>query len=509
LYFCRCILSTKNQTGFQIQIQPKYKMRRTLILSLFFSLSLVLMIASCKKEDDFLTDSNAELTFSQNLISFDTIFTTISTSTRQLVVHNPYNQKISIKSIRLANPNSYFSLNVNGEPSNNVSNVEIDAKDSLYIFIKANINATNQNNPLLIADSILFDVNGNIQDVDIIACGQDAHFIVADTHISGLPSYKIVAAEGQHVTWANDKPYVIYGYAVVDSTASLAIASGCKIYMHKNAGMWIYKGGNLKVTGTKTDPVVFQGDRRESWYADVAGQWDRIWINEGSVDNEINYAIIKNGFIGIQAETFDHPMGNKLILTNTVIKNMSGACVLTKRYDVEAANNVIFNAGQYLVALTGGGNCKFYHNTLSNQWAGTTRSTSSVFLSNYIVTSDVIVVSDLQALFVNNIITGNLSEELQLDKNSAANFVVSFDHCLIKTSLNDPSFTGCIRNADPLFKSLTDADFRLMANSPAINAGNASSVPLYPLDILEFSRDGSPDIGAYEYNPASVKHRLR
>lgn len=483
-------------------------MRRTLIHTLFFSISLALLMASCRKEDDFYTDSNAKLTFSQELVSFDTVFTSISTSTRQLVVHNPYNQKISIKSIRLANPNSYFSLNVNGEPSNNVTNVEIDAKDSLFIFIKANINPTNQNNPLLIADSILFDVNGNVQDVDIIACGQDAHFIVSDRAIGNL-KYKIVAGEGQAVTWPNDKPYVIYGYAVVDSTASLTIASGCKIYMHKNAGMWIYKYGNLKVRGTATDPVVFQGDRRESWYADVAGQWDRIWINEGTVDNEIDYAIIKNGFIGIQAETMDNSMGNKLIVTNTIIKNMSGIGMLTKRYNVDAGNNVIYNAGQYLVALTGGGNCKFYQNTMSNQWAGTARTTPSVFVSNYIVTSEAIVVSDLQALFVNNIITGNLTDEVQLDKKSEANFTVSFDHCLLKTSLNDPSFIGCIRNADPLFKSLTDSDFRLLANSPAINAGNSSSVPLYPLDILGFARDGNPDLGAYEYDPSSVKRRLR
>ncbi len=484
-------------------------MHRIKHIALFFSFLSLLWFASCKRDDDFLTDSSAKLTFSEDLISFDTIFTTISTSTRRLVVHNPYDKKINIKSIRLATANSFFSLNVNGEPSNSVSNVEIDAKDSLFIFIKANINPNNQNNPLLISDSILFDINGNIQDVNVIACGQDAHFIVADHHVTGLPDYKIVAAEGQHVIWQNDKPYVIYGYAVVDSTASLAIQSGCKIYMHKNSGMWIYKGGNLKITGTKTDPVVFQGDRREAWYADAAGQWDRIWINEGSVNNEINYAIIKNGFIGIQAETFDSPMGNKLILTNTVIKNMSGACLLTKRYDVDAANNVIYNAGQYLVALTGGGNYNFTHNTLSNQWASTTRSTPSVFVSNYITTSDAIFVSNLQALFANNIITGNLSEELQLDKNNAAGFNISFDHCIIKTSLNDPSFVGCIRNVDPLFKSLTDEDFRLTVNSPAINAGNPSYGTLYPIDILEYSRDGSPDIGAFEYNPSSTRYRLK
>lgn len=452
-----------------------------------------------------MEDTSAELNFSTDLVTFDTIFTTVTTSTRQLVVYNPYNKKIKINSIRLANPQSYFSMNVNGEPSNTVTDVEIDAKDSLYIFIKANINPNNQNNPVLITDSILFNFNGKTQDVDIVACGQDAHFIIADRFVNGLPPYKIVAAEGQNLTWQNDKPYIIYGYAVVDSTASLTIQNGCKIYMHKNGGMWIYKGGNLKVQGTKSDPVIFQGDRREAWYADVAGQWDRIWINEGSVNNEINYAIIKNGFIGIQAETFDVPMGNKLILTNTIIQNMSGAGILSKRYSINASNNIISNCGQYLVALTGGGNYEFVHNTLSNQWSGSTRSTTSVFLSNYLVTSEAIVVSNLNAVFANTIIYGNLTEEVQLDKNNAAAFVVSFNHCLMRTTLNDPSFVSCIRNSDPQFKSVGDNNYRISVNSPARNAGDVLYEPLFPLDIYEFSRtDGMPDIGAIEYNAADA-----
>ncbi len=469
------------------------------ILSAFF-------LNSCKKEDSFLEDTSAELNFSTDLVTFDTIFTTITTSTKQLVVHNPYNQKIKINSIRLANAQSYFSMNVNGEPSNHVTDIEIEAKDSLYIFIKANINPNNQNNPILITDSIVFDFNGKSQDVDIVACGQDAHFIIANRYVNGLPPYKIVAAEGQNITWTNDKPYVIYGYAVVDSTASLTIENGCKIYMHKNSGMWIYKGGNLKVQGTKTSPVIFQGDRRESWYADVAGQWDRIWINEGSVDNEINYAIIKNGFIGIQAETFDVSMGNKLILTNTIIQNMSGAGILTKRYSIDASNNIISNCGQYLVALTGGGSYHFIHNTLNNQWNGT-RSTTSLFISNYIETSNAIEVSNLDLLFANSIIYGNLTEEIQLDKNNAAAFIVSFKNCLMKTTLNDGSFASCIRNSDPQFKSVGDYNFRISANSPARDAGDVVYGPIYPIDIYEFSRDGNPDIGAIEYNPADVSRR--
>lgn len=475
-----------------------------------FSLILLLFVVpSCKKEESLLNDSNAKVNFSSELIAFDTVFTTVTTSTKQLMVYNPYNQKIKFSSIRLAGGNSFFSLNINGDPSNSVRDVEIDAKDSLFIFIKANINPNNSNNPVLIKDSILFELNGNVQDVDIVACGQDAHFIVADHNVAGLPPYKIVAAEGQNITWQNDKPYVIYGYAVIDSTASLVIENGCKIFMHKNSGMWVYKGGSLKVQGIKDNPVVFQGDRRETWYANVAGQWDRIWLNEGSVDNEINYAVIKNGFIGIQAETFDVSMGNKLILTNTIIQNMSGAGILAKRYKIDASNNIISNCGQYLVALTGGGTYNFVHNTLSNEWSGSTRSSTSLFVSNFIETPTEIVVSDLQALFANSIIYGNLAEEVELDKKEVANFNISFDHCLMKTTLNNSSFLSCIRNSDPLFKAVADNDYRLLANSPAKNSGSPAYLPTYPLDILEFSRDGMPDIGAIEYNIDDTSRKRR
>ena len=59
-------------------------------------------------------------------------------------------------------------------------------------------------------------------------------------------------------------------------------------------------------------------------FQDDYEQWDRIWINEGTQDNIINYAIIKNAFIGIQAEILEKDMGNKLILSNSIIKKSAG-----------------------------------------------------------------------------------------------------------------------------------------------------------------------------------------
>ncbi len=136
---------------------------------------------------------------------------------------------------------------------------------------------------MIISDSIVFETNGNIQDVDLAAWGQDAHFFVGNKKIEGLSyPYIIVANEGETVTWEDDKPYVIYGWAVVDSTGILNIGPGCNIHFHQNSGLWVYRGGSIHVNGELDSVVTFQGDRLEMEYRDLPGQWDRIWINESS-----------------------------------------------------------------------------------------------------------------------------------------------------------------------------------------------------------------------------------
>ncbi|MFN6038712.1 MAG: hypothetical protein ACK452_09620, partial [Bacteroidota bacterium] len=122
----------------------------------------------------------------------------------------------------------------------------------------------------------IFETNVNIQDVDLEAWGQDAYFHLPDNKIvfssGGALYYGIEPCSAQ---WLSDKPHVVYGYRVVDSTCILNIDAGCKIYFHNNAGIWVYRYGTLKVNGTIAQPVIFQGDRLEPEYADVPGQWDR------------------------------------------------------------------------------------------------------------------------------------------------------------------------------------------------------------------------------------------
>ncbi len=461
----------------------------------FYTILLIIILASCNK-DNINKNKDATLKFSSSLITFDTIFTGISSITKRLVIYNPYNTDLKTDIFLLKDKNSYFSINVNGIAATKLNDIEIPAKDSIFVFIKTIINPNQQNTPLLITDTILFFTNGNKQTVELVAYGQDAHFIIADKNIGNL-KYKIVAQEGEHSIWTNEKPYVIYGYAVIDSVGKLTIEAGTKIYVHKKGGLWVYKGGCLHVNGTIDNPVIFQGDRMEDFFQDDYEQWDRIWINEGTQDNIINYAIIKNAYIGLQAEILEKDMGNKLIFSNSIIQKSFGIGFLGKNYTVKAYNNIISDCGQHCVALVLGGNYQFINNTIYNIYKFASRTTPSVFLSNYYILNNTMYVSDFQCEFANNIVWGNNKREIAFSYDKNADFKPTISHCLLKSDTNySDYFSSIIFNKNPLFENTTENDFQLQTTSPCKGAGKVIS--FITTDIKGNIRNNPPSIGAYE-----------
>lgn len=500
------------------KMYKKFDKNKVIVSSIFVLLIIILLISitSCDKEEKINTDSSVKLEFSSDTIIFDTVFTTIGSTTKKLMIYNKEKQKIKISSISLARgEDSPFKINIDGAAVTDINDIEIRGGDSLYIFVRITINPNNNDNPLIQADSIIFETNGNLQDIDLVAWGQDANYITPDTYRNGFPAYKIIVHENENITWENNKPYVIYGYAVIDSTGVLNINQGTKIYFHQNSGIWVYKGGSIKVNGTINEPVYFQGDRLEEFYKDIPGQWDRIWLNESSVDNEFNYAIIRNSHIGIQAETLNSQMGNKLIIKNTIIENMTGIGIFSRNYNIVAANNVISNCGGYNIALTLGGNYDFRHCTIANFWDYSVRNTPAVYFNNYIEYADeygnVSSHNDFdltKAYFGNCIIYGNNDDEIEPDKRYSAEFNFTFDHCLLKTEkdISEPNYIDCLKNLDPLFKNIEENNFEIdTVISPAVNAGSInivnSSILNISTDINGENRieDSNPDLGAYEF----------
>jgi hypothetical protein len=478
----------------------------TLIIfsSLFFS--------ACKK-DELLTDSSAKLDFSVDSILFDTVFTQVGSTTRSFRIYNNHDQPINISKIFLgAGSNSQYRINVDGSATTSsnpiIRDVEIMAGDSLFVFVQVTVDPTGSTSPLLIKDSVVFETNGNIQDVKLTAIGQDVYLVKPDRFpTSGFPDYSIIGRSGFDTILPNDKPYVVFGYAVVDSACKLTIQQNTKMYFYNNACLYVYKDGSLVVNGTFGNEPSFQGYRLESAYKDTPAQWRGIWLSALSKNNSIDWAIIKNANIGIQVDTVASLTQPTLKLTNTIIKNMQIAALYGQGARIWSNNCVYANCGLYVTALTLGGNYKFEHCTFANFWSNDDRQTPTIALNNYYVSGSNLLVRSLDSCYFGNcIIYGDITEEIGMDSTTLAGpgfFSYEFENCILKTSRNTTNsshYTDIIKNSNPQFKDSGVNDYQLKTNtSPAIDAGSTGVI--IPIDLKNNIRNGVPDIGAYEFIP--------
>jgi len=502
-YLCRNMTET---TKF-LNLRSEYFAAGLLLITL-----LLIVTTSCRK-DEIGSSPLYQLSFSADTVIFDTVFTSIGSVTKQLMVYNKNSERIRISSVSLqSGAQSAFRINVDGAAGNTVNDLEIAANDSAYIFVRVTVDPSDENNPFVVEDELRFMTNGNEQRIKLVAWGQNAVYILADQQIEGFPPFSIVADSLQTTVWTSNRPYVVYGYALINSYGTLIIEEGTQVHFHDKSGLWAFADGVLKVKGTLENPVVFQGDRLDQPYRNVPGQWDRIWLMEGRAgyDHEIDYAIIRNGYIGLQAESFLRPTSNKLIINNTIIENHTGLGLFARLFTIEADNLVLANCGNYTAALTMGGSYTFRHATFANNWSFSPRNNPSLFLNNYFTDAEEnIVTVNFQFYAGNSVIYGSAVEEIQTDFKAGADSAYVFEHCLVKTGRNFtdwPAFVNCLKNDDPLFVDYSNFDYRPDSLSPLIDKGNISISAEVPHDLNGTDRSQSPDIGAYEFVPTVKPH---
>ncbi len=473
-----------------------------LIRNLCLCFAMVFAVISCEK-DRFFTKSDTGIRFSMDTLYFDTVFTTVGTVTKSFTIHNPYNSYVNISHLYLAKGQaSVYRINVDGAPGTDFRNIEIPPKDSIYVFVEATLDPNKQDGLLLQQDSVVTETNGKIQDIDLMAWGQDVHII----------RQGVLGSQ----TWVNDKPYLIIDYAWVDSLQTLKLEPGVKIYLHKNASFWVQ--GTLIADGQTDMPISFSGDRLEQMYQDIPGQWGGLLFVAGSHDNVLNNVNITCGTIGIRVDTFMNDNPN-LTLSNSFIGHISSVGILGRGTTILGWNNVITECGQSAIALIWGGSYDFDQCTVANRWPyNPVRQLPSVILNNYYPYSHTVngttrtdyEIRDLdKAYFGNCIIWGTLSSELVVDRFSPQTVLnYKFENCLTKfhpdsLDLSDTTHFKNLVNypeGGPRFVSWDDYDFRPDTLSPAINAGLLSIGKAYPTDKDGNSRvaDNLPDIGAYE-----------
>jgi len=152
-----------------------------LIVLCSFFMSITIM--SCKK-DAIISSSSAKLNFSADSVLFDTVFTTIGSTTKIFMIYNPFKQSIVISKAYLATGSaSQFRINIDGSSGPALQNIEILPKDSMFVFVQVTVNPTGINSPLLIKDSIIFETNGNRQYIMFTCINQLFSQLMVRIHI--------------------------------------------------------------------------------------------------------------------------------------------------------------------------------------------------------------------------------------------------------------------------------------------------------------------------------------
>ena len=449
------------------------------------------LLSSCKK-DSFITSSEARLTITADSLKYDTVFTTTGSVTKSFKIINENSQKLRLSKVKLMGGTaSAFKININGVATTELNNLDIDANDSIYVFASVTINPNAANLPFIVSDSILINYNGKNRFVQLQAYGQNAIYL----------TNKVITG---NVTWTNTLPYVILKSIRIDTTATLTIQPGTKIYSHADAPFIV--DGSLIINGVKNNEVVFAGDRLDNDYKDLPAGWPGIYFRGNSKNNLLKFAIIKNAYQAIVATGPSVNANPKIILQQTIIDNAYDAGILAANTSLYANNCLISNCGSN-IELIYGGDYNFTNCTaasFSNLYL--LHKNPVLTVSNFATQSGATVSANLNATFRNCIFwadSGFVNNEVAVNKLGTNTFNVLFENNLYRAQ-SDPgnsTLTSNIKNLYPQFDNIDAAkrifDFRISAaNAPGINKGVLTT---FTKDLDNKNRNnGLPDLGCYE-----------
>lgn len=496
----------------------------------------IVLIKSCDYDLTFSPAQTQDIGFSSDTVYLDTVFTSIGSSTYNLRIYNQSDRNVEIGSIRLGQGSqSQFRINVDGIHGDSFEQIELLAKDSIYVFIETTVDIkeyTPNATEFLYNDQLLVDK----QAVELITLVKDAIFLYPERDKDGIKEIlplgidddgDVVGIEGfylddDELVFTNEKPYVIYGYAGIPPEKTAVFEAGARIHFHDNSGLIAAQSSSIHVLGNPSideehleGEVIFEGDRLEPFFEDVPGQWGTIWLTAGSTNHIFRYATINNASVGILMDYNDETENPTLLLEQTQIHNSSTVGLWAKTAHVKAVNSIFGNAGNASFYGNIGGSYEFTHCTFSNYWNRGFRSTPAVILNDYVPISNKenFIMPLEKALFANCIIDGNQSVEFEVEQKGDQELSFTLDHTSLRFAPSDDSifenpyydfsalnfYPKLIFNKTASFHNPTQNDFRITQKSEFIGLGNKDYATGVPIDLNGADRTTSPDLGALQH----------
>ena len=480
---------------------------------LFIAGAFMLGTQGCQRQN---WDTNPEhmLRLSTDTLFFDTVFATVGSVTLPLKLYNDHDASLRVEDLQLADgSSSAYRLNVNGWPVQDLDTpletLSLLPGDSMYVFVEVTVdpNSGAGATPFWVRDELTFVTNGNVQEVKLLARGQNAVF-----H-GGPNQYTTLACDE---VWTAELPHVIYGRILVDPGCTLTILPGAEVYAHDGSGIWV-RGGTLVADGSLGAPILFRGDRLEDNYATTPGQWGLsfeitdtlsgslvnfsafrggIWLDR-AVNCVLDHVDLRQATVGVWVDSVGTDADHALRLTNSVLSNMESIGLLSQSGHIEGYNNLISNCGQACGYFALGGNIQLHLSTFANfstQGSGL-RQFPTVYVNDwYEAANGSVQVRPFAATteFRNCIVAGN-----NASLNEFSEFIVDlWDSSMYPSPLWTASavqhqmeaFPANILddatsvNSDPPFVNVFEEDFRL-ETSAASWTGISSSPPFSVFEV--------------------------
>ena len=479
------------------------------------ALLLVIATAGCTDDDSFTTRTDHMLTFAQDTVSMDTVFSRVPTSRKSFWIYNKSGDGIRCTNVRLANGNqSGFRVNIDGtylgeESGYQISDLEIRRNDSVFVNLELTARDNNKIGPQYMEDNLVFQLESGVQQkVNLNAYSWDAEII------------KNLTIKGDTLI-TSQKPIVVYGPLTIDSLSTTTIAPGTTLYFHNNGKLDVY--GRLVANGTPDRNIVFRTDRTEHMfsylpYDMVSGMWNGIHFHTSSYSNVMDYTDTHGCFNGIVCDSSDVSR-QKLSLTNSIVHNCQGYGLKLTNCNTSIKNCQLSNVLNDCVAVIGG-QASILSSTIAQFYPFDSNYGAALSFTNQ-TTDDQLLKHTYPLLkmdCVNSIVTG-YADDVVMGSNpdTTAVYTFMFENCILRTdsleqsenvknviwekadSVETDTVYGGKKNFKLVDGQTQHYDFHLSPVSKAIGAASTDAKYALQTDREGTPRDSQPDMGCYEY----------
>ncbi len=477
---------------------------------------LTLLAAACSDYESFSDNPGFRLEFSQDTIAFDTLISTIPSSTKTLYAFNNNAGGMRITTIQLeGGAKSLFRVNVDGRylADGIWHDFEVLKHDSLVIRIEMTPPEVGTTEPLYFQDKLHFLLENGAQQTVVLSGGSiDAYIqrggLIIDEDMSLL----------------TDKAYVIYDSLVVNPGVTLTLTEGTRLMFHDKAALHVY--GRLLVEGTLEKPVVLRGDRMDHMfdyllYDNTPSRWEGVIIHHGSFGNVLTYCDLHSSLFGIICEDTEEVKPDEtnpsVTLDCCILHNIGGDGLQFNNCVSKVTNTQISNTLGHTVNLNGGTH-EFIYCTLAQFYPFVANRGDGLHLVSSADGDEYGLLR--RAHFINCVITG-YGEDVIMGENIPQDGSCDYllHHCFLNTPPVDDEehFVGCIFDRDKKKNEeeklvrqdnfvLFDTenffyDFTPKDSSMIRSLADPNYIGLPQFDRLGVSRlaDDGPDAGCYEF----------